>query len=76
MTVSVPTGVLTCAEMWEMCEGRWMEEGLPMRGGCFLGSATFIRVTCRWTPEDPINGAQWLGFRCVKAINVPNEVNV
>ena len=57
-----------CGNVWEMCEGRWMEEGLPMRGGCFLGSATFVRVTCRWTPEDPINGAQWLGFRCVKAI--------
>ena len=57
-----------CGNVWEMCEGRWQEEHLPMRGGCFLGSATFVRVTCRWTPEDPKNGAHWLGFRCVKAI--------
>ena len=60
-----------CGNVWEMCEGRWMEEGLPMRGGCFLGSATFVRVTCRWTPEDPVDGAHWLGFRCVK--NVPTR---
>jgi iron(II)-dependent oxidoreductase len=52
--------------VWEMCEGVWLEDRLPMRGGCFLGKATFVRVTCRWTPEDPVNGAHWLGFRCVK----------
>jgi len=57
-----------CGNVWEMCEGRWLDEGLPMRGGCFLGSATFVRVTCRWTPEDPVDGAHWLGFRCVKEI--------
>jgi len=56
-----------CGNVWEMCEGRWLDDSLPMRGGCFLGSATFVRVTCRWTPEDPVNGAHWLGFRCVKA---------
>lgn len=53
-------------DVWEMCEGKWLEDRLPMRGGCFLGKATFVRVTCRWTPEDPVNGAHWLGFRCVK----------
>jgi len=52
-----------CGNVWEMCEGNWLEGTLPMRGGCFLGSATFVRVTCRWTPEDPVNGAHWLGFR-------------
>ena len=57
-----------CGNVWEMCEGKWLGEYLPMRGGCFLGSATFVRVTCRWTPEDPDNGAHWLGFRCVKEI--------
>jgi formylglycine-generating enzyme required for sulfatase activity len=57
-----------CGNVWEMCEGEWLTGGLPMRGGCFLGSATFVRVTCRWTPEDPVNGAQWLGFRCIKEI--------
>lgn len=54
--------------VWEICEGRWMDDLLPMRGGCFLGSATFVRVTCRWTPEDTVDGAPWLGFRCVKEI--------
>ena len=58
-----------CGNVWEMCEGNWIE-GLPlMRGGCFLGSASFVRVTCRWSPDDPLNGAHWLGFRCVK--NIP-----
>jgi formylglycine-generating enzyme required for sulfatase activity len=57
-----------CGNVWEMCEGRWLDDKLPMRGGCFLGSATFVRVTCRWTPEDPVDGAHWLGFRCVKAV--------
>jgi formylglycine-generating enzyme required for sulfatase activity len=59
-----------CGNVWEMCEGEWLKGSLPMRGGCFLGSATFVRVTCRWTPEDPVNGAQWLGFRCIKEIAV------
>jgi formylglycine-generating enzyme required for sulfatase activity len=57
-----------CGNVWEMCEGRWHGDHPPMRGGCFLGSATFVRITCRWTPEDPVNGAHWLGFRCVKEI--------
>ena len=57
-----------CGNVWEMCEGRWLDDTLPMRGGCFLGSATFVRVTCRWTPEDAVNGAHWLGFRCVKEL--------
>lgn len=57
-----------CGNVWEMCEGHWLEETLPMRGGCFLGSATFVRATCRWTPEDTLGGAHWLGFRCVKEV--------
>jgi iron(II)-dependent oxidoreductase len=57
-----------CGNVWEMCEGVWQEDHLPMRGGCFLGTATFVRVTCRWTPEDPMGGAHWLGFRCMKEI--------
>ena len=58
-----------CGNVWEMCEGEWNEGHLPMRGGCFLGSATFVRVTCRWTPEDTVNGAHWLGFRCIKEVH-------
>ena len=60
-----------CGNVWEMCEGTWLEETLPMRGGCFLGSSSFVRVTCRWTPEDPVDGAHWLGFRCMKEIRTP-----
>jgi formylglycine-generating enzyme required for sulfatase activity len=60
-----------CGNVWEICEGRWQGDLLPMRGGCFLGSATFVRITCRWTPEDPANGAHWLGFRCVAEIPRP-----
>jgi formylglycine-generating enzyme required for sulfatase activity len=57
-----------CGNVWEICEGRWQGDHPPMRGGCFLGSATFVRITCRWTPEDPVDGAHWLGFRCMKLI--------
>ncbi|MGM0383580.1 MAG: formylglycine-generating enzyme family protein [Thermodesulfobacteriota bacterium] len=57
-----------CGNVWEMCEGQWQGGSFPMRGGCFLGSTTFVRITCRWSPEDPDNGAPWLGFRCVKEI--------
>ena len=57
--------------VWEMCEGHWIEDLPSMRGGCFLGSATFVRITCRWSPEDTVNGAHWLGFRCVKNIPAP-----
>lgn len=56
-------------DVWEMCEGIWIEGHLPMRGGCFLGSATFVRTTVRWSAEDQTNGAHWLGFRCVKNIS-------
>lgn len=55
--------------VWEMCDGTWIEDLPPMRGGCFLGSPTFVRITCRWSPEDVENGAHWMGFRCVK--NLP-----
>lgn len=54
--------------IWEMCEGVWIEGHLPMRGGCFLGHATFVRTTVRWSAEDEVNGAHWLGFRCVKTL--------
>jgi formylglycine-generating enzyme required for sulfatase activity len=59
-----------CCEMsgnvWEMCEGVWIEDMPLMKGGCFLGGATFVRASTRWSPEDPDSGAHWLGFRCVK----------
>jgi len=58
-----------CGNVWEMCKGRWLAELPVMRGGCFLGSAMFVRVTCRWSQEGTDTGAPWLGFRCVK--NVP-----
>jgi len=58
-----------CGNVWEMCEGLWLENAPPMRGGCFLGSASFVRLACRWSPEDIDDGAPWLGFRCVKEIS-------
>jgi formylglycine-generating enzyme required for sulfatase activity len=60
-----------CGNVWEICEGTWLDDALLMRGGCFLGAASFVRVTCRWTPEDPVDGAHWLGFRCIKEIPIP-----
>jgi formylglycine-generating enzyme required for sulfatase activity len=54
--------------VWEMCEGFWAPNMPVMRGGCFLGRATFVRTTVRWSPEDPVEGAHWLGFRCIKEI--------
>jgi formylglycine-generating enzyme required for sulfatase activity len=55
--------------VWEMCEGTWIEDAPLMKGGCFLGRATFVRASTRWSAEDPMNGAHWLGFRCVKEIS-------
>jgi sulfatase modifying factor 1 len=60
--------------VWEMCEGTWIDDMPLMKGGCFLGRATFVRATVRWSPEDPVNGAHWLGFRCLKEIP-KREVN-
>jgi formylglycine-generating enzyme required for sulfatase activity len=60
-----------CGNVWEMCDGYWIEDLLPMRGGCFLGSPSFVRTTCRWSPEDTTNGAHWLGFRCIKNLPTP-----
>ena len=56
--------------VWEMCEGAWIQDMPLMKGGCFLGRATFVRTTCRWSPEDPADGAHWLGFRCIKEIPI------
>ena len=56
--------------VWEMCDGIWMEglEHRVMRGGSFISRAAFVRTTVRWSPADEVNGAKWLGFRCVKDI--------
>jgi formylglycine-generating enzyme required for sulfatase activity len=57
-----------CGNVWEMCEGVWLEDRPPMRGGCFLGTASFVRITCRWSPEHSSTGAHWMGFRTVKEL--------
>ncbi len=67
-----PYGVYDMAgNVWEMCDGIWIEglEHHVMRGGCFISRATFVRTTVRWSPADEVNGAKWLGFRCVMDIN-------
>ena len=37
-----------------------------MRGGSFLNHLGNVRTTVRWAANDEEEGANWLGFRCVK----------
>ena len=48
--------------------GAWDPESHAMRGGCFLNTDAQVRTTVRWAAgqEAEVNGAPWLGFRCVK----------
>lgn len=61
-----PYGVMDMAgNVYEMTTGEWAGSGRAMRGGCFLNAGAYTRTTFRWAPDDEINGANWLGFRCV-----------
>lgn len=68
---SFPSGMSPCGAMdmagnvYEMTTGTWGVSGKAMRGGSFLNSAAYTRTMFRWAPEDTLDGASWLGFRCV-----------
>ena len=51
--------------VWEMTTGIWHDTSKAMRGGSFLNPVGDVRVTVRWSANDPDRGAVWLGFRCV-----------
>jgi formylglycine-generating enzyme required for sulfatase activity len=61
-----PYGVLDMAgNVYEMTTGKWQVTSYAMRGGCYLNSGALVRTMFRWSMTDDINGAEWLGFRCV-----------
>jgi formylglycine-generating enzyme required for sulfatase activity len=50
--------------VYEMTTGKW-RLGAAMRGGSYLNSGAYARTMFRWATEEEINGAEYLGFRCV-----------
>lgn len=62
-----PYGVMDMAgNVYEMTTGKWSTDSRAMRGGSFLNAGALSRTMFRWAAKDEINGARWLGFRCVK----------
>jgi formylglycine-generating enzyme required for sulfatase activity len=61
--------------VWEMTSGVWRGSARAMRGGSFLNPVGDVRVTARWTPDDPDNGAVWLGFRCILDVTDSRRVS-
>ncbi len=51
--------------VYEMTTGIWGSTGKAMRGGSYLNSGAYTRTMFRWAMDDPENGAEYLGFRCV-----------
>ena len=51
--------------VYEMTSGRWVDGSPCMRGGSFLNQNFYVMTVFRWSPKDTVNGANWLGFRCV-----------
>ena len=60
-------GVMDMAgNVYEMTTGRWIDGSPCMKGGSFLNRGFYTRCSFRWAADDTLNGAAWLGFRCVK----------
>ncbi|HKR04925.1 MAG TPA: SUMF1/EgtB/PvdO family nonheme iron enzyme [Bacteroidia bacterium] len=55
--------------VYEMTTGKWFNGTMCMRGGSYLNKGAYTMCSFRWAPGDTINGAPWLGFRCVKDVN-------
>lgn len=63
---SSPYGVMDMAgNVYEMTTGVWGTFGKAMRGGSYLNTGAYSRTMFRWAPQDTVDGATWLGFRCV-----------
>jgi formylglycine-generating enzyme required for sulfatase activity len=59
-------GVMDMAgNVYEMTTGLWGGSSRAIRGGSYLNAGALTRTMFRWAAEDEINGARWLGFRCV-----------
>ncbi len=61
-----PYNVMDMAgNVYEMTTGKW-QKGNCMRGGSFLNEGAYVMSAFRWSPQDTVKGASWLGFRCVR----------
>lgn len=61
-----PYGVMDMAgNVYEMTTGTWGGYSWAMRGGSFLNAGAYTRTMFRWAMNDEVDGAPWLGFRCV-----------
>lgn len=59
-------GVMDMAgNLYEMTTGTWFTSHC-MKGGSYLNKGAYVSTAFRWSPDDTIRGAKWLGFRCVK----------
>lgn len=54
--------------VWEMTSSEWQDGAKVMRGGSFLNRLADVRVTVRWSADDEVRGANWLGFRCAQDV--------
>jgi formylglycine-generating enzyme required for sulfatase activity len=51
--------------VYEMTTGKW-NGSYCMKGGSYLNKGAYTMSAFSWAPDDTVNGATWLGFRCVK----------